>query len=35
VRGAFSKYGNSIRAFHQPVDIRTPRMLGRLAGGWR
>jgi hypothetical protein len=31
VRGAYSKYGNSIRAFHQPVDIRMPR----LAGGWR
>lgn len=31
VRGAYSKYGNSIRAFHQPVDIRTPR----LVGGWR
>jgi hypothetical protein len=31
VRGAYSKYGNSIRAFHQPLDIRAPR----LAGGWR
>jgi hypothetical protein len=31
VRGAYSKYGNSIRAFHQPVDIRVPR----LVGGWR
>jgi hypothetical protein len=31
VRGAYSKYGNSIRAFHGPLDIRTPR----LAGGWR
>jgi hypothetical protein len=31
VRGAYSKYGNSIRAFHQPIDARTPR----LAGGWR
>ena len=31
VRGAYSKYGNSIRAFHQPIDIRTPR----LVGGWR
>ena len=36
VRGAYSKYGNSIRAFHQPIDIRTPRMArGLLAGGWR
>jgi hypothetical protein len=31
VRGAYSKYGNSIRAFHQPLDIRVPR----LVGGWR
>lgn len=31
VRGAYSKYGNSIRAFHQPIDIRVPR----LVGGWR
>lgn len=36
VRGAYSKYGNSIRAFHQPIDLRTPRMAGGLlAGGWR
>jgi hypothetical protein len=31
VRGAYSKYGNSIRAFHQPLDVRVPR----LVGGWR
>lgn len=31
VRGAFSKYGNSIRAFYQPVSPRVPRS----AGGWR
>ena len=31
VRGGYSKYGNSIRAFYQPVDSRTARM----AGGWR
>ncbi|HWB77581.1 MAG TPA: polyphosphate polymerase domain-containing protein [Nannocystaceae bacterium] len=31
VRGAFSKYGNSIRAFYQPVSPRVPR----TAGGWR
>lgn len=31
VRGAYSKYGNSIRAFYQPMDVRNPR----LAGGWR
>jgi len=31
VRGAYSKYGNSIRAFYQPLDARMPR----LAGGWR
>jgi VTC domain len=30
VRGAYSKYGNSIKAFYQPVDIRTPRFVG----GW-
>lgn len=28
VRGAYSKYGNSIRAFHAPLDIRTPRFAG-------
>jgi hypothetical protein len=27
-RGAFSKYGNSIRAFHTPVDPRVPRFAG-------
>lgn len=31
VRGAFSKYGNSIRAFYQPVDPRVPRNFW----GWR
>lgn len=31
VRGAYSKYGNSIRAFYGALDVRTPRM----AGGWR
>lgn len=31
VRGAFSKYGTSIRAFYQPLEARTPR----YAGGWR
>ena len=30
-RGAFSKYGNSIRAFYQTVDPR----VARGAGGWR
>jgi hypothetical protein len=28
VRGAYSKYGNSIRAFHSPPEIRTPRFAG-------
>lgn len=31
VRSGYSKYGNSIRAFYQPVDTRT----FHLAGGWR
>jgi len=31
VRGAFSKYGTSIRAFYQPTDARVPRNVG----GWR
>ncbi len=30
-RGAFSKYGNSIKAFHETPAVRTPR----FAGGWR
>ncbi len=30
-RGAYSKYGNSIRAFYQPMDLR----VSRLCGGWR
>ena len=30
VRCGYSKYGNSIRAFYQPVDSRTA-----CAGGWR
>jgi hypothetical protein len=30
-RRSFSKYGNSIRAHYQPIDLRT----ARLAGGWR
>jgi VTC domain len=31
VRGAYSKYGNSIRAFYEPAQMRSPR----IAGGWR
>ena len=31
MRGAFSKYGNSIRAIYQPIDPRVPRMCR----GWR
>jgi hypothetical protein len=30
VRGAYSKYGNSIRAFYEGAEQRSPR----LAGGW-
>lgn len=30
VRRGYSKYGNSIKAFHQAIDMRTPR----FAGGW-
>jgi hypothetical protein len=30
-RRSFSKYGNSIRAHYQPIELRT----ARLAGGWR
>lgn len=32
VRGGYSKYGNSIRAFYSPVDSRT---ACGAAGGWR
>jgi len=31
VRGAYSKYGNSIRAFYEGAEPRSPR----FAGGWR
>lgn len=31
VRGAFSKYGTSIRAFYEGTDMRGPRQVG----GWR